>query len=114
MVADKVFDDAIPGYGELDALKVIQAIAKLAATHDTYINQYPELSVLVEAIVGEVTIEEPEADDLLLLRLINILQCLNKQAADSDVFKIIRNNFQANIYHEINGNLPVYEGQFYL
>ena len=114
MSVAQTFEDPTPGYGELDAEKAISVIVRLSKTHDAFVNLYPELSLLVDAVVGEITVKEPEVEDLLMLRLLNIIQCLNINAETSEVYKVIRHNFQADLYSHINANLPKYEQPLYL
>lgn len=114
MTVEEPCNDAIPGYGELAAENVVGVILKLTQTHDAYINLYPELSHLVDAVVGEVTVNEPEVEDLLMLRLLNIIQCLNTHAVTSEVYRQLRHNFQADLYHYFDNTLPRYTGELYL
>jgi hypothetical protein len=82
---------------QLDALTVIQAIRKLTLTHDNYITHYPELDVLVSAVMGEVQVDEPGEDDKLLLRLLHIIKVLNAAATHSAMLADLRQMFMEDI-----------------
>ncbi|WP_299760912.1 hypothetical protein [uncultured Pontibacter sp.] len=114
MNVEQVVDQTMPGNGELEAEKVVSVIVKLTKTHDAFVNMYPELTLLVDAVVGEITVIEPDVEDLLMLRLLNIIHHLNINAEKSEVYKELRKNFQSDLYHHINNNLPEYKGEFYL